>query len=212
MDANEPARQASAALEAWLVASLPWLGAALLLAACAVAVGVFLVLRRLGELERLGGRLDALEQIRSAVARFVDQRADLDLRRIEHALLELRDGQKRLEGLLVATLERSRAAGLGAAPAAVGSSGVADRVIDRLLVLGYERIQLVTPLEELEPRRREGGEGRDEGAGLGLPEDDDLVEVLVEAHRNGVLCKGRARLARGVLVDVDMKPAYTAFP
>lgn len=199
MDASEPSREAAAVLEAWLVASLPWLGAALLLAACAIAVGVFLVLRRMGELERLGARLDALEEIRAELARFAAQRGDLDLRRIEHALLELRDGQKRLEGLLVSTLEHGRERGLrGSADASEGGRGVADRVLDRLLVLGYERIQIVTPLDELAA----DAEGPRTGE----------VQVLVEAHRNGVLCKGRARISGGVLVDVDMKPAYTAFP
>ena len=36
--------------------------------------------------------------------------------------------------------------------------------------------------------------------------------MLVEAHRNGVLCKGRVRLRGGTLVDVEMKPAYSTFP
>ncbi len=203
-------------LDAWLVASLPWLGAALLIAAVAGVVGVYLVLRKLGELERFGERLDALEEIRGGLSRFVDQRGDLDLRRIEHALLEIAEGQKRLESLLVRTVEGARATDLGMTPArtagaAASARGVADRVIDRLLVLGYERIQLVTPLEELSAAVKPAADSEE-------PEDPERavepveLEVLVEAHRNGVLCKGRARVRDGALVDVDMKPAYTAFP
>jgi len=199
MNGIEPSRQAAAALESWLVASLPWLGAALLLATSVGVVGIFLLLRRLGELERLGARLDALEEIRSGLARFVDQRGDLDLRRIEHALLEIRDGQKRLEAALMRSVESARAGALRSGPEG-GSGGIADRVIDRLLVLGYERIQLVTPLDELPPAGEDAAEGGQE------------YEVLVEAHRNGVLCKGRAHLRAGTLVDLEMKPAYTAFP
>jgi hypothetical protein len=190
-EASEPSAQASAALEALLLASLPWLGAALLLVALAGVVVLFVLLRRVGELARLAARLDALEEIRGLLGRHVAQRGDLDLRRIEHALLEMRDGQRRLEGLLLRTVEGARAGSAGAAP----GGALAERVVDRLLVLGYERVQLVTPHAELE-RAEQGGE----------------VEVLVEAHRNGVLCKGRARLREGTLVDVEMKPAYAAFP
>jgi hypothetical protein len=190
LQASEPSAQAAAALEAWLLASLPWLGAALLLVAAAGLVAVFLLLRRVGELARLGARLDALGEIQGLLARHVGQRGDLDLRRIEHALLEMRDGQRRLEGLLLRTVEGARL------PGATSGGGLAERVVDRLLVLGYERVQLVTPPAELQAA--EGGAG-------------DL-EVLVEAHRNGVLCKGRARLRAGTLVDVEMKPAYTTFP
>jgi hypothetical protein len=191
LDGSEASEQAAAALEAWLLASLPGLAAALLLVAAAGAVAAFLLLRRVGELARLGARLDALGEIQGLLARHVGQRGDLDLRRIEHALLEMRDGQRRLEALLLRTVEGARSGTAGAAPA----GGLAERVIDRLLVLGYERVQLVTPLAELQA-----------AAGAGE------LEVLIEAHRNGVLCKGRARLRSGTLVDVDMKPAYTTFP
>lgn len=191
LEASEPSAQAAAALEAWLLASLPWLGAALLLVAAAGLVALFLLLRRVGELARLGARLDALGEIQSLLARHVGQRGDLDLRRIEHALLEMRDGQRRLEGLLLRTVEGARAGQAGA----TSGGGLAERIVDRLLVLGYERVQLVSAPGELAAAEG-GGE----------------LEVLVEAHRNGVLCKGRARLRAGTLVDVEMKPAYSTFP
>jgi hypothetical protein len=194
LEASEPSAQAAAALEAWLLASLPWLGAALLLVAAAGLVGVWLLLRRVGELARLGTRLDALGEIHGLLARHVGQRGDLDLRRIEHALLEMRDGQRRLEGLLLRTVEGARAGQAGA----TSGGGLAERIVDRLLVLGYERVQLVSPPAELAAADGGGGGGE--------------LEVLVEAHRNGVLCKGRARLRAGTLVDVEMKPAYSTFP
>jgi hypothetical protein len=192
MQSPDPSTEAAAALEAWIVASLPWLGAALLLAVCAGVVGVFLILRRTQELQRLGERLDALEDLRGSVAKLSAARADLDLRRVEHVLLEIRDGQRRVEDRLLRTVESARAAPLAGAGEA---AGLGDRVIDRLLALGYERVLLVTPQDEL----------------LGLASDEG-GEVQVEAHRNGVLCKGRVVVRGGALVDVEMKSSYTTFP
>ncbi len=182
----------AAALEAWIVASLPWLGAALLLAVSAGVVGVFLIVRRTRELERLTTRLDALEDLKASVARLVASRGDLDLRRVEHVLLEIRDGQRRVEDRLLRTVERARA---GSAPGMGEPAGLADRVIDRLLALGYERVQLVTAMDELpDAASQDGG------------------TIQVEAYRNGVLCKGRVTVRAGALVDLEMKPAYTTFP
>jgi hypothetical protein len=192
MQSPDATTDTAAALEAWIVASLPWLGAALLLAVSAGVVGVFLIVRRLNELERLTGRLDALEELKVSVARLAAARDDLDLRRLEHVLLEIRDGQRRVEDRLLRAVETARAAPIAGSGE---SSGLADRVIDRMLALGYERVQLVTPVNALpDPNADEGG------------------QVQVEAHRNGVLCKGRVIVRGGALVDVEMKPAYTTFP
>jgi hypothetical protein len=35
---------------------------------------------------------------------------------------------------------------------------------------------------------------------------------LVEARRGGVQCKGRVLVRDGVVVDVEVKPAYSMFP
>jgi len=192
MQSLDATPDAAAALEAWIVASLPWLGAALLFAVCVGVVGVFLILRRTSELQLLGTRLDALEDLKSSVARLVSDRDDLDLRRVEHVLLEIRDGQRRVEDRLLRATETARAA---PGSAASQPACLADRVLDRLLALGYERVQLVTPVDELPDA------SSDEGG-----------QVQVEAHRNGVLCKGRVFVRGGALVEVEMKPAYTTFP
>lgn len=190
MQPTDASQDAAAALEAWLVASLPWLGAALLLAVCAGVVGVFLIVRRTHDLDRLAVRLDVLEDLKASLGRLADARGDLDVRRIEHTLIEIRDGQRRVEDRLLHAVEAARqGGGPGRAP-----GRLSDRVIDRLLALGYERVQLVTPIDELPADDAAGG------------------EVRVEAHRNGVLCKGRVSVENGALVDVDLKPTYTAFP
>jgi hypothetical protein len=190
MEPMTTTQDTAAALEAWLVASLPWLGAALLLAVSAGVVGVFLIVRRFHDLERLASRLDALEDLKVSLGRLADAHGDLEVRRIEHLLIEIRDGQRRVEDRLLRAVEAARTPG-SAHPT---PGGLSDRVIDRLLALGYERVQLITPVDELPAD--DAGEG----------------EVRVEAHRNGVLCKGRVRVRDGALVDVELKPAYTAFP
>ena len=57
-------------------------------------------------------------------------------------------------------------------------------------------MQLVSSLAELDQAFAAGGVG----------------EVLVEARRNGVACKGRVLVRGGVVTDVELKPVYTAFP
>jgi len=196
MDPSATSTRAAEELAAWIVAGLPWLGAALLLAVCAGVVGVWQLVRRTHDLERAARRLDALDELKSGLQRLTADREDLDLRRIEHALLEIRDGQKRLEDRLMRVVE----SGVGpAATAVVASSeatpaGLVERITTRLLAQGFERVQVITPREELP--------AGDEADGV----------VVVEAYRDGVLYKGRVEVRAGALLDVDMKPAYSAFP
>jgi len=193
MDPTQTTSDAAAELAGWIVASMPWLGAALLLAVCAGVVGIWQLVRRTHDLERAASRLDAVDDIKVAVQRLASERSDLDLRRIEHALLEIRDGQRRLEDRLLQVLEAAGSGSAAGGPTTT-AAGLSDRVTNRLLVQGYERVQVVTPLAELPAG--EGAEG----------------DVLVEAHRNGVLYKGRVQVRGGVLLEVELKPAYSAFP
>ncbi|HVS11884.1 MAG TPA: hypothetical protein VMS76_18605 [Planctomycetota bacterium] len=188
---------ADPSLPVWVVTSLPWLAGALVLAAAAGAVGTWLLLARVRELERLGGKLDALERLESALAKLAAERGDLDLRRIEHALLEIRDLQRRLEDALLRTVQVARAPGGAAASAGEGTAGLSERIVTRLVALGYERVQLVTPLAEMDEL---------------CASESTSGDVLVEARRNGVLCKGRVRVRGGVLAEVEMQPAYAVFP
>ena len=179
----------------WLAASVPWLLAALVIAAAVAAIGVWTLVARIKELEQLARRFDALGTIESQLAKLVSDRSDLDLRRIEHVLLELRDAARRLEDSLLRATQAGRTSTTSGAEASAAS--LSDRVIDRLLAQGYERVQLVTTLAEL------GRIFEAEGA---------VGEVLVEARHNGVLCKGRVLVRNGAVTEVELKPAYSMFP
>lgn len=181
---------------AWAADLLPWVGVlfALLLAAGASAGWVLVVRAR--ELESLAARLEPLEEIRSLLARFGADRDDLDLRRLEHVLVDIRDAQARLEDALLRTVEASQrvatATANGAPKASPESFG--ERVTNRLLALGFERVRVVTGPEELE--RLAEGDG----------------EVVVEAERFGAHHKGRVLVRGGVLTDVEFQPTYGIFP
>jgi hypothetical protein len=190
--------QTAAQPPAWLAGSVPWLMAALVLLALGALVGIWIAAVRLRALGDLARRLEALEEIRHALARLVSDRGDLDLRRVEHVLLELRDGQKRLEDALLSRLQSPRPLDAREGAPGVGRADLGERVTNRLLALGYERIRLVTTPEDLE---RLGASGA-EASG----------EVVVEARRGGALCKGRVLLRRGALTDVQIQPAYKLFP
>ncbi len=177
---------------------VPWLVALAALAAGAAALGVWSAVRRLERLDDVAARLGALEELRTALAALLKERSDLDLRRIEHVLIELRDGQRRLEDSIL----RATQSALRPTPAERGHADAANpadpasRIIARVLAQGYERVQLVPGREELER----------------LLAADGAHEVLLEARRNGVLCKGRVLLRDGAVTDVELSPAYTMFP
>ncbi len=179
------------------VSNEAWIWIALLLVALAGsgAVGVLAVLAIVRRLERRLAVLERLPAIEAALAKIAARDEGLDLRRVEHVLIDIRDGQKRLEERLLAVAEaRSRAETLPAPTAEAGASSMVDRVLSRLLALGYERVQVVTPPAEL--ARLGTGEGW----------------VTVEARRDGVSCKGRVHVARGLVGELEIQPAYSAFP
>lgn len=177
---------------------LLWLVGALLLVAIAAATGVWVGLARLARLERHAARLERLEDLFGAVQGLARERGDLDLRRIEHVLIDLRDAQKRLEDVLVHAIERTRASEVGPSSTALvphaPSEDLGERVTNRLLAMGYERVHLVTRPEKLvELAARDG-------------------EVFVEARKDGALHKGRVLVRAGRLTDVELHPAYSIFP
>ncbi len=180
----------------FLLATVPWLLGLCAVAAGATAAGVWLLHNRLRELARFAERLSALEQIQTTLARVAREREDLDLRRIEHVLIEIRDGQRRLEdSLLRASQVAYHGEAARGAPAADGA-GLSERIVQRLIAHGYEHVQVVPTLEELAKLFETGGSH----------------EVLVEARRAGVQCKGRVLVRDGVVVEVEVKPAYSMFP
>ncbi len=171
--------------------------AVLCVAAGAAAIAAWLLLARARTLQEKLARLERLDDIARDVAKVAQGEGDLDLRRLEHVLIDIRDGQKRVEDRLLAVVESSASMKPGASAIALTSGGanaLADRVVTRLLALGYERVQIVTP-----------------SADIGRMVDGD-GDVLIEARRDGAPCKGRVSVRHGVLTDVQIQAAYSAFP
>jgi hypothetical protein len=177
--------------------------------AAALVVGLLLgaaALYLLARLERTAEEQRALArsqqglltELRDLLLRLEVERSTLDLRRIEHLLIDARDSQARLEDALLRSVERRSGPSEERLPAERAPAQPADQLLERLhnrlLAMGYERIQVVTPRQELDSL----GEQR--------------VEVLVEARRAGVLFKGRVTLAEGRILDVTMQPPYALFP
>jgi hypothetical protein len=185
-----------AGLPEWWPEAILWLGGGLLLAVVAAAAAAWAAVRRLDRLRRELGTLESLQELQRSVAGWLAERDDLDLRRIEHLLIDLRDGSKRVEELLLRVHADNAATGEALVPlgAVAGERGLGERVVNRLLALGYERIELVTPHQELEAI------GRGDGA------------VRVEARREGVLCKGRVRVRAGRIDSVQLQQAFSIFP
>jgi hypothetical protein len=160
---------------------------------------------RLARMEQSLSALGALESTARSVEKLAARETELDLRRLEHVLIDLRDGQRRTEDRLLSLLENGRAGG-GPSGALVGAhvgalvgaqiSGpeLQERILTRLLALGYERIVFITSAPEI----------------AALPNLEG--PVLVEARRDGVACKGRVILRAGSIHDVQMQSAYSAFP
>jgi hypothetical protein len=179
-----------------LVVLVPWLLAAILCATLSVAVGCWMLFARVKEFEHVATRLTMLEEINAALSRLARDREDLDVRRLEHLLIEIRDGQRRMEEhLLRAAQSGARTSDSPGAPS-TDARGLSERIVQRLLARGFEQVQVVPTLDEL----------------ARLFAADGLNEVLIEARRNGVLCKGRALVQGGAVVDVEMQPAYSMFP
>ena len=187
---------ADALLSQWptlLVALVGVVGCALLLLAAARWLRIESVNRR---------QVDLLARIDSSLGRLAESHGDLELRRLEHVLIDIRDGQKRQEerlltlGDAVAQARESAVAPERPGPAAIEERGVAlrDRIVSRLLALGFERIELLASSSEIEGMV--GAEG----------------EVSVEARRAGAWHKGRVVIRSGSIADVTMRASFEAFP
>jgi hypothetical protein len=194
------------------IALVPILGtdASLLLTVALVgAVLALLLWRMIAIVQRLDERVARLEDEahrlgRAAVSRGTagPAQAGHDLARVEGLLEDLRDVQRRLDDRLSALAERASAptpvaaasaAGVagGAASSAVSESAqLVERALNRLLALGYEQVEVVTPRDAVDP----------DGA------------VIVEARRSGAIYKGAVRLSGGVVTDVELRPSHGLFP
>lgn len=174
-------------------AGLPWLEVLALLVLGGIAVLAWLILQRLRAPSALARIEERLGEMRADLSRLGEGRAGLDLRRVEHVLLDLREAHKRLEERLIQMVESARASSQGPSEGP-GPAPVSERVVNRLLSMGYERIQILTPPDELAAVFEQGG------------------EVLVEARQGGAVCKGRVRVRDGAIVDAELRSAHAMFP
>lgn len=143
--------------------------------------------------------LKGLDDIQGALTKMREDRDDLDLRRLEHVLVDIRDGNKRLEEKLSLTLEHAAAEKQNATESMRPPNlqpGLGERIVNRLLALGYSGVQIVTEAEQLTKLGSEAGSG----------------EVIIEARRDGAHFKGRVLMQDGIIADVAIKPAYDMFP
>jgi hypothetical protein len=178
----------------WAPEAALWLALALLVAAGATALAAWTLVRRLEEARASLAALDGLAEIQRTLARLLAQRDELDLKRVEHLLVDLREGSKRVEELLARAEEQRAAAHERDALVPALAPALGERVLNRLTALGYERIEIVTPNETLEQLAGASG------------------DVLIEARRDGVLCKGRVRVRGGRIDSVSLQPAFPVFP
>ena len=171
-----------------------WLLVGTFVAVLLIGAGVWVLVERLKALREEARSLATLASLEKQVARLIEARDALDLRRIEHLLVDLRDAQLRTEQVLQRA-EESRARGSdGAALVPVAPPSIAERVVNRLLALGFERVEVVSRSETL----------------AALSERDG--EVWIEARRDGLLHKGRVRIAGGQIGAVELQPATAIFP
>ncbi|MEQ1895614.1 MAG: hypothetical protein ABL998_24000 [Planctomycetota bacterium] len=182
------------AVPAWWPEAVLWLGVALLFLAAVVVYALFTLHRRLEALHAELRPLATLAELQRTLQAALAGRDALDLRRIEHVLIDLRDGTRRVEEQLLRLAEQRQEAASSSALVALAPPSVAERIQNRLFALGYERVELIAPSAEVEALAQ--GEG----------------EVRVEARREGALCKGRVRLRAGRIEAVQLEPAYPIFP
>jgi len=179
------------------------LGAFHLVVLALLGGALFCLVQLLGRLRTLEGRLErlkVLDEIPVSLRTLIESSSELDLRRLEHLLIDLRDDQRRVNEQLMQIAERPRVetievpqAGPADRPAPV-QVPLAERVVNRLLALGYERIQLLGTAAEIEDLV--GGDG----------------EVLVEARRAGAVCKGRVTVQAGAISEVELRSNHDMFP
>jgi len=176
------------------------------LLALALMAGVLtclvLLIGRARVLEDRLERLDSLDEIPQGLRALIESTKELDLRRLEHLLLDLRNEHKLLREQLLQVVESARHGVVENAVSSVGTTEgatpakppLSERVVNRLLALGYERIQVITTTAELEELA--AGDG----------------DVLIEARRAGAICKGRVKIHAGAISEVDMRSNHDMFP
>ncbi|MDZ4774463.1 MAG: hypothetical protein SGI72_15150 [Planctomycetota bacterium] len=179
-------------------AVLVWIASLTAVCAASAAVAAWLLVARAKHIEDRLERLERLDELAAEVKKLTRPDQDLDVRRVEHVLIDIRDAHKRVEERLLSMLEsqsrESLAENAGRSLTLDAANGLQDRIVTRLLALGYERIVLVTEPADMARIANEGG------------------AIVVEARRDGAACKGRAIIEGGRIQDIQIQSAYSTFP
>ncbi len=173
---------------------IPWIAGASLGALIVIIWQLWRMNSALAEQAEQLDALQSLEEMAESLEAMVERSDELGRRRLEHVLIDIRDGQKRFEERWLAQVEK-QGGGSGSMPGIdPGATSLSERITNRLLAMGFERIDVLSPVEEVEA----------------LADGDG--EVRVEARRGGVAHKGQVLLREGSIADVRLRDGYDAFP
>lgn len=173
---------------------LAWIAGASLVALIVVIWQLWRMNAVLAEQAERMEALQGLEEIAESLEVLAKGSDELGRRRLEHVLIDIRDGHKRFEERWLAQMEKIGGAS-GAMPGIdPQATSLSERITNRLLAMGFERIEVLSPVEEVEAI----------GDGDG--------EVRVEARRGGMAHKGQVLLREGSIADVRLRDGYDAFP
>ncbi len=177
-----------------LSAASPWAELATALFA-AVGVGLLYYLYRRSEsLEDRLKDLEGLGRLESSLDSLKEGMDAVDLERLEHLVEDLRDTNRRIGRQLLELTERTVSEEPPQETSRPVGAMLGERITNRLIVLGCERIELLVGAGDLEHIAAEGG------------------EVGFEARRDGALAKGRVEVADGRLTNVDISTSHQMFP
>ena len=172
----------------------PWVELATAVLA-GVGVGVLVLLYRRSErMEARLGELEALGRLEESVGGLREGMESVDLERLEHLVEDLRDTNRRIGRQLLELTEQRLVEEEPRESARPVGAMLGERITNRLIVLGCERIELLVGAGDLERIAAEGG------------------EVGFEARRDGAVAKGRVSVADGRLVNVDVSTSHQMFP
>ena len=168
-----------------------------LVVAAAALAGVLLLYLLYSRAVRMDARLKDLEglaRLEETLGELKDGANGVDLERVEHLLEDLRDTNRRIGRQLIDLTEQSVSEPDPNETRRPVGPLLGERITNRLIVLGCERIELLVGAGDLERIAAEGG------------------EVGFEARRDGAMAKGRVEVSDGRLVNVDISTSHQMFP
>lgn len=172
----------------------PWLSLSIAILAAAGVITLVFLSKRLGEISERLKQLERLERLEGSLSGLKEVADSVDLERLEHLVEDLRDTNRRLGRQLLDLTEGSASEQPDNSKERPVGPMLAERITNRLIVLGCERIELLVGAGDLERVAAEGG------------------EVAFEARRDGAAAKGRVQVADGRLIDVQVSTSHQMFP